>query len=609
MVTSYIYLIQDTKYKNTNVYKIGKTTQNGDCRRITRFQGYNKYSTIEYIRTVDISYVDSLELEIIDMFNKSFKLIEGNEWFCGNREEMIQIINCIIEKKPVNILSSNNLSDITIFSNVDYTSITSAEQLKTLVAQLYKQLDILDYVNIIKYLYGNHYIYKNNGANYKLYCYNGKFWENNDVLLRNCISTELYEFLRTILVEVYWNTKDFTQLKTKIDKLKLINYKREIIETYKEYGLDNTIMFDDKWWLLGFNNMVYDMELCEFRTYKYDDYISTTTGYDWREPTEEEMDTMNKLLDSIMPIKEEREIYLQILSTGLDGRCLEKFIIFNGNGGNGKGVIDDIMLLALGDYAMIGNNGILFETSKTGSNPEKANLHKKRFVVFREPSEKNKFENSTVKELTGGGNFSARGLYESTANKELNLTMIIECNKRPLFKEEPGDAEIRRIIDILFRSSFVSDETQVNPENNIYKADPIYKTREFQEKHKYALLKILMQEHYKYYKVNKSTFNLPQSIINRSRQYLEMSCNIVEWFKDNYEETSDLTQYTAIKDIYDLFKTSDFYSNLSKADRAKYTKKYINDYISTNIFFRRYYAERYNNIRSVVKGWICKQQV
>ena len=464
-----------------------------------------------------------------------------------------------------------------------------------------------DICKFLKLIAGYKFIYKSNGDNYKLYCYNGKFWERNDVLLRNCLSTELYDFLRTILVEVYWNTKDFIQLKNKIDKLKSISFKREIIETYKEYGLDNNVMFDDKWHLLGFNNMTYDMETCTFREYKYDDYIATTTGYDWREPTDEELDTMNKLIESIMPIPEEREVYLQVLSTGLEGRCLEKFIIFNGKGGNGKGMINDIMLLALGDYAMIGNNGILFETSKTGSNPEKANIHKKRIVVFREPPEKHKFENSTVKELTGGGSFSARGLYESNANKELNLTMIVECNKRPLFKEEPGDAEIRRIVDIQFRSSFVSDDNMLDESCYIYKANPMYKTRAFQDKHKYALIKILMQAHTRYYKDNQSVLKLPQSIVDRSRQYLEMSCNIVEWFKENYEETHDLTQYVQIKDVYDLFKTSDFYSNLSKADRAKYTKKYINEYISENIFFRRFYMERYNNVRSVIKGWKCRQ--
>ena len=76
-----------------------------------------------------------------------------------------------------------------------------------------------------------------------------------------------------------------------------------------------------------------------------------------------------------------------------------------------------MMLLCLGNYGLLGNNAILFETSKTGTNPEKANIHKKRLVIFREPSEKMKFENSVIKELTGGGTFSARTHYEKEAEK------------------------------------------------------------------------------------------------------------------------------------------------------------------------------------------------
>lgn len=122
-----------------------------------------------------------------------------------------------------------------------------------------------------------------------------------------------------------------------------------------------------------------------------------------------------------MPIEEEKDALLQILATGLEGRCLEKFIIQNGAGGNGKGVINDLFLASLGNYGFVGNNSVLFEKSKTGSNPEKANLHKKRYVVFREPAEKNKFENSVVKELTGGGNFSARGHYETNTEKRIKF--------------------------------------------------------------------------------------------------------------------------------------------------------------------------------------------
>jgi hypothetical protein len=196
-----------------------------------------------------------------------------------------------------------------------------------------EQTDMCKYLKIIA---GNKFIYKKNGEKYILYCYNGCYWQNDDILLRHCISTELYDFLKNILTEVYWDNKQFSSLKQKIQRLKTMSYKKEIVETYKEYGVNNKINFDNKWWLFGFSNKVYDMEEECIREYRYDDYVSITCDYDWREPTQEEIDTVNKLLELIMPVEEERNAYLQILSTGIDGRCLEKIIIFNGSGGNGK---------------------------------------------------------------------------------------------------------------------------------------------------------------------------------------------------------------------------------------------------------------------------------
>jgi len=467
------------------------------------------------------------------------------------------------------------------------------------------QTDMCKYLKIIA---GNNFIYKIVGDNYKLYCYNGKYWENDSILFRQCLSTDLYEFLKKILVEVYWNNKDFNVLKNKIEKLKCVAFKRDVEETYKEYGTNNLINFDDKWNLFGFNNCVYDLLTNEFRDYYYNDYISITCGYDWREPTDEEIKVVNDLIESIMPVKEERELFLQIMCTALDGKCLEKFIIFNGGGGNGKGVIDDLLLKAVGNYGMIGNNGILFETSKTGSNPEKSNIHKKRLVIFREPSEKNKFENSIIKELTGGGTFSARSHHEKSTTKELNLTMIVECNKRPLFAEEPQDAETRRIIDLYFRSTFTSDLGMVDNSNNIYLANPELKSSEFQEKYKFALIKILLEQ-YKIYKNHKFSFNIPVTIKERTQLYLEMSCNIVQWFKENYELTTDKEDFVKVKDIYEKFAMSDYYVNLTKQEKRKYNKTYFTDYFQKNIFFRKYYVERTQSQRNFVKCWKEKQNI
>lgn len=138
---------------------------------------------------------------------------------------------------------------------------------------------------------------------------------------------------------------------------------------------------------------------------------------------------LSNIINKVFPILNKKELYLTILATGLEGRCLEKFIIANGSGRNGKWFINDLALKSFGNYSLIGNNAILFETNKTGSNPEKNNIDKKRLVIFREPSERSKFENSVVKELTGGGTFSSRGHHETKTQKNLYCTIIVECNK------------------------------------------------------------------------------------------------------------------------------------------------------------------------------------
>ena len=267
--------------------------------------------------------------------------------------------------------------------------------------------------------------------------------------------------------------------------------------------------------------------------------------------------------------------------------------------------MDDLLLLALGNYAMIGNNSILFENNKTGANPEKANMHKKRLVLFREPPAHKKFSNSQIKELTGGGQFSARGLHESETCKQLNLTMIVECNQRPLFEEEPQNAEKKRIIDVFFRSTFVEDENEVNIEQNVYQANEYYKHIEFQEKHKYALLKILFDKHKDFHK-NKKLF-ICDSIKKRTENYLEMSCNIISWFKDNYEETENSEDILLLREIYKIFKTSDYYIHLISSQKRKYNFIYFKNFFIKNTTLSKYYIERRNNTYTFLEKWKKKE--
>lgn len=459
-------------------------------------------------------------------------------------------------------------------------------------------LEQSDMCKYLKMLAGKIFVY----IGKKIYCFNGKIWKQDDILIKSFLSTELYEFLKTILVELYFDHRDFNTMKTQIKRLKTASFKKDVVESYREIGTNEEINLDSKANLFGFNNIVYDLDDEIFREYKYDDYVSITTGYDWIEPTQDEINKLKEILHQIMPVEEEYNLYLQILATSLNGKCLEKFIIFSGSGGNGKGVVDDLLLNALGNYGMIGNNSILFDPCKTGSNPEKANIHKKRLVVFREPPETRKFENSIIKELTGGGKFSARGHHEKETEKELNLTMIIECNKKPMFREEPTQADVRRIIDLNFKSSYTDNDNLIDEKNNVYKANPYYKSVEFQQKYKYALIRILLEEHKKY-KNNNYIITLPNSISERTQNYLDLSCSIVKWFKETYEHTKNKNDYIRMQDLYSEFTQSTYFGCLSKYEKIKYNRKYFRNYVETNLFFRKYFTERKGDIRSVVQEW------
>ena len=90
-------------------------------------------------------------------------------------------------------------------------------------------------------------------------------------------------------------------MKSKLEKFKTISLKKELEETYKEYGVNDRIKFDDKWFLFVFNNTVYDLQEQRFREYSYDDYVATTCGYDWRDPSQEELDTVHSLIQTIIP--------------------------------------------------------------------------------------------------------------------------------------------------------------------------------------------------------------------------------------------------------------------------------------------------------------------
>ena len=475
---------------------------------------------------------------------------------------------------------------------------------ETLYTEWYKKwiqnnmIDLImefDAYNISNYFYQmkpNNYIYKD-GKWYGLQ--ENNLWVQYD---KNAVGF-INDIAKTLKDEIkmFKNSLDInSELLKLIPKLsRLVGSSHlcyQIIDFLKSKYTKNEVIFDEKWHLFGFNNKVYDLKKNEIRNYCYDDYVTITCGYDYVHSSCQEIELVKNIICKIQPNEELRDFYLSILCSGLEGKTLQHFIVFNGSGGNGKSMMNELYLKALGDYGHTINNIILCETRKSGACTDIANLNNKRFIIAKEPpnSIDVKFSNSIIKELTGGSEITARKLYTNDDKTKLRLTLICECNKKPNFQEEPTHADVRRLIDLYFPSRFTKNENEIDHNNNIYEANDFYTTEEFKVKYRNALLQILF-DHYK--KVYQGKLVIPELVKKQSEQYLENSFELFKWFNTSYDKLTE-PKYDDVVTFYELykeFKDSEFYYHLNKNERKRFTRDNIIEIFKKNPLTIKYFRE------------------
>ena len=450
------------------------------------------------------------------------------------------------------------------------------------------KLNETDIVRYIKKIEPNKFIWSQD----ILYCYDGNKWVLCDVEFHKFIGTVLYEHYLELIILYKIEDSDFIQIKKKLNRLKTLSFKKDIVATSKEVFTNNKIEFDMNGSLIGFENGIYDLEKDEFRKYNYNDYITFTTKHNFYEKYDEKkMEEVKNFINSFMPDPEIQKLYLEILATGLEGRTLQKFIIFNGSGGNGKSLMDEYMEFLLGDYAYTDcPSALLTEKQSTNGNPAKYKLNKKRFVCIKEPDEDVAFQNTIIKELTGGNKISGRNLNSNNTDIHLHITLIVEANSVPLLRAEPTDAELRRYIDLLFPYKFTDNEAEID-NVKCFKANNIFKTHEWKNQHKNEMYHLLLKN-YKDYKNNNYDLKIPQKVRERTEAYLEKSFTIMNFFNETYTITNNIEDFVKINDIIEDYKNSEDYKNLNKESKRKLSKDYFINFFKNNNKFSKHYCER-----------------
>lgn len=442
------------------------------------------------------------------------------------------------------------------------------------------------------FVYQNHSWKLDKGGNIYIY----KYLDNIEKELRN-LSFELLEQLN--------NNEDEPTAK----------FKKELDKTIKNLGstpfIKNTIeqisnlLYEDDFYdkldvnpfLIGFDNGIFDLEKNEFRNGKPEDLVSFSVKYDYNEPNEKDYKLLKKLIEQILYIEDERIFYLKMLSTMLMGRNIQGIFINIGSGANGKSLIASILFKALGDYICKVNNTILGDAIKTGANPEIAKINKKRGIIIQEPNKRTKLNIATVKELTGGaGEIKARKLYSNNDNV-INLgTYFIESNDYLTFDGEFKNDMYRRVNNIMFRSTYIFDEKEVNEEKHIYLANAEYECSKWIDKMKMPLMKILL-EHFQLFKMDDYKIIRPESVKSNNNTYMTKSTDFDKFFNDKIEKSDNPKDYVRLVDFYNTYK-NDFvkYCNIKvKSDFIQIVEKHP--------IYGKHYRERTQITKHILKGY------
>ena len=418
-----------------------------------------------------------------------------------------------------------------------------------------------------------------------------KVMNDYDSLLETQSSKELFDKQESF--RKHYNR--ISEVKLLTGRTQWINNVLKEIRNIMEVNTTDKDLFDKQHHLFCFTNAIFDLNTGENVEPNKKLYITMNSGKRYYEPTEKQINTIHNLFVSIFPDPEIRKCYLSILRTALSGYRLEKIVVANGNGRNGKGLINELTEHLCGDYFYkLPVDALTKDINMVGANPQFANLNNKRFVVCCEPEDSRSIKMHTAKEITGCNTLNARGLYESETKTNLLLTLVIEANKRPELSGRMDNAILNRLIDVNFVHSF-SDNPDLINNIDCFEENRLYKQDTFKDKHYCALFKYILMN-------APNNLYVPEVVKIRSKEYVVENEDFFGWFNEKYVITNDVNNdIVRVKDLFNNYKNSDFYFHLTEKEKRKNTLKNFRDKIRHHLVLKNHYRDNKTNKVSAVR--------
>ena len=319
-------------------------------------------------------------------------------------------------------------------------------------------------------------------------------------------------------------------LKKIIEKLGSEPQKKNIIGSMVKYYAQDDIygkMDTINKYAFAFNNGVWDLKTKRFRNANPEEFILTTTGYNYAHPDITYVTQVQSILDDIFPNKAEQIYALKTIALCLIGNSLEKFYIWMatksaGQGSNGKGLLENLIFLAFGNYCgtmPIDYLSTADKTSANGADEVLSSLNKCLIVFINEVDKTTKLKFNKLKMLSGGDFVPCRGIYGKQFRFKPKFSLFILTNY-DLLLDSTDEAMERRIEKLPFRNKFVHKPTEPNQRQ----IDTSLKEKFNDNNYKLALLEILFKHLDMFPKDKKGNITAkldpPQSIKNFTERFI-----------------------------------------------------------------------------------------
>ena len=468
---------------------------------------------------------------------------------------------------------------------------------------------------------GNEYRFYTDGT---IYRFNGVFWETLENL--DEVEKDIRFKYSSYFMDLYLNEDDIDlkkELKKICNNLGTKSFTLAVAQTYRQNHQINPVEMETEPYLFVFKNMIFDLRTGLEIEPTPDNNCIMNTGYNYVEPTEEEMAEIEKHFEMIFPNPEIREGYKYLLASSMYGYKLEKFIVANGCGGNGKSMLMSIHSRMLGEgdtgYAYTLQSSSLLQPLSMGANTEIAKINNKRFTICSEPSNGACLDNSTIKELTGEDKINARKIYSTNTEVYVKHTLFMLCNNKPALKETPTRGDSRRLLDIPFDALFVNRleleeklEEQgkgINTDKTYHIGNNKYAHTDYKRKMRCPLFRMLLPYAKKFHETDYDIDSfIPKIIQDRSDEYIAEQDLIYEYVKEFYERVGG-DVYVKLSDVYEKIKYSGRLRDLSGTGRELLKKDLIIKCSSSMGLARDYEKHKFKLPRNILCGWRLKSEL